>query len=397
MWLDRAARYAQRITILLSRSAFAIGAGVLALMMVFQSADVVLRYFFSRPVTGSIELTEFMMVVVIFFGVVHTQLHGGHINVDLVISRLSARVQAVVNSVTTFATLGIFALISWQSIIFAQSLEASQRSSASWHIPLHPFAYLVAVGSALLSIVLIGNLSNQLTQAIKGAKRLAQLGLFLVILLACVLLAAPVWGRGLWEVSPFTFGIFFICFLIVITFSGMSIGAVMALVGFLGLVYLTGPGAGLSRTAVAAYTTSATYSNSMIPLFILMGAFCFHAGLSQNLYLTAYKWLGRLPGGLAMATVGACAGFAAVSGSSVATAVTMGTVALPEMKGYKYDSALATGCVAAGGTLGILIPPSVPLVIYGILTEQSIGKLFLAGFLPGILQAISYMITIYFL
>jgi tripartite ATP-independent transporter DctM subunit len=107
--------------------------------------------------------------------------------------------------------------------------------------------------------------------------------------------------------------------------------------------------------------------------------------------------LGQLRGGLAMATVGACAGFAAISGSSLATAATMGTVALPEMKRYKYDSRLATGAVAAGGTIGILIPPSVILILYGIITEQSIGKLFLAGFIPGVLEAVFYMVTIYIL
>jgi tripartite ATP-independent transporter DctM subunit len=132
----------------------------------------------------------------------------------------------------------------------------------------------------------------------------------------------------------------------------------------------------------------------VIPLFILMGAFAFNAGLSEDLYRTVYKWLGHLRGGLAMATVGACACFAAICGSSLATAATLGSVALPEMKKYKYDPALATGSIAAGGTIGILIPPSVILVIYGIITELSIGKLFLAGFIPGILEAVFYMITI---
>jgi C4-dicarboxylate transporter DctM subunit len=119
--------------------------------------------------------------------------------------------------------------------------------------------------------------------------------------------------------------------------------------------------------------------------------------LSKDLYDTVHSWLGRLRGGLAMATVGACAGFAAISGSSLATAATMGTVALPEMRRFKYDDRLATGAVAAGGTIGILIPPSVILILYGIITEQSIGKLFLAGFIPGVLEAVFYMVTIYIL
>jgi tripartite ATP-independent transporter DctM subunit len=177
----------------------------------------------------------------------------------------------------------------------------------------------------------------------------------------------------------------------------MPIGFVMALVGFVGFAYLAGfkPALGLLRTV--PYRTFADYGMSIIPLFILMGEFCFFAGLSKDLYDTVHNWLGHLRGGLSMATVGACAGFAAVSGSSLATAATMGKVALPEMKRYKYDDSLATGSIAAGGTIGILIPPSVVLIIYGVITEQSIGKLFAAGFIPGILEAVFYMFTIYIL
>jgi len=194
--------------------------------------------------------------------------------------------------------------------------------------------------------------------------------------------------------TPLTVGFIGLGILFILLFSGMHIGFVMALVGFAGFAYLLGFGPGLGLIKTVIYTTFASYDLSIIPLFILMGTFCFFAGISQELYYTVYKWLGQLRGGLAMATVGACAGFAAVSGSSLATAATMGTVALPEMKRYKYDPALATGSIAAGGTIGILIPPSVILVLYGILTAQSIGKLFLAGFIPGILEVVFYMITI---
>ena len=126
-----------------------------------------------------------------------------------------------------------------------------------------------------------------------------------------------------------------------------------------------------------------------------MGQFSFASGISSRLYEAAHKWMGHMRGGLAIATVGACAGFAAICGSSTATAATMGMVALPEMRRFKYDPGLATGCIAAGGQQwGILIPPSVILIIYGIMTEQSIGKLFAAGFIPGIMEAVFYMITI---
>jgi len=135
----------------------------------------------------------------------------------------------------------------------------------------------------------------------------------------------------------------------------------------------------------------------VVPLFVLMGEIAFHAGISRKIYDTAYAWLGFIPGGLAVATIGACAGFAAICGSSTATAATMGTVALPEMKKFKYDQAFATGTVAAGGTLGILIPPSIVLIVYGIQTELSIGKLFIAGILPGIVLSVLFTLCILFM
>jgi len=194
--------------------------------------------------------------------------------------------------------------------------------------------------------------------------------------------------------TPVTVGIIGLSVLLILLFSGIPIGFGMGLIGFLGFCYLVGIGPGLGLLKTVPYSTFASQSLSVIPLFVLMGTFAFSAGLSKDLYNAAYKWLGHFRGGLAMATVGACALFASISGSSLATAATMGTVALPEMKKYKYDPALATGAVAAGGSMGILIPPSVILIIYGIITEQSIGKLFLAGFIPGVLEGVSYMIVI---
>jgi len=175
----------------------------------------------------------------------------------------------------------------------------------------------------------------------------------------------------------------------------LYIGVAMALVGFLGFSYLSGISPGLSLFGMVPYQTGSFYTFSIIPLFVLMGQFAFYSGMSEDIYRAVHKWIGHFPGGLGMATILGCAGFAAISGSSLATAATMGTVALPEMRKYKYNEGLATGSVAAGGTLGILIPPSIGFVIYGILTEESIGRLLLAGILPGILLAGLYMLTIY--
>lgn len=150
----------------------------------------------------------------------------------------------------------------------------------------------------------------------------------------------------------------------------------------------------LAQLKSLTYGTFSSYSLSIIPLFLLMGQFASVSGMSSALFKAAETWLGHRRGGVAMAAIGACAGFGAICGSSLATAATMGQVALPELRKYGYSGALATGCLAAGGTLGVLIPPSIVLVIYAILTEQNIAKLFVAAFIPGVLAALGYMIAI---
>ncbi len=185
-----------------------------------------------------------------------------------------------------------------------------------------------------------------------------------------------------------------VCMFVLLAFR-MYIGMAMGLIGFIGLCFIAGVPAASSILEIVPHAEGSSYTLSVIPLFVLMGQFAFMSGISTDIYKTVYAWMGRFRGGLAMATVCACAGFAAVCGSSLATGATMGMVAIPEMDKYKYDQRLSTGCVAAGGTLGILIPPSIGFVIYGILTEESIGKLFMAGILPGILLAGLFIAAIY--
>jgi tripartite ATP-independent transporter DctM subunit len=194
--------------------------------------------------------------------------------------------------------------------------------------------------------------------------------------------------------SPEVVGIIGLAFLFFFLAIRMPVGFAMALIGLSGFIFLVSSEGGLTMAARATWGQFSSYHFSVVPLFILMGQFSFFSGISSRLYKSAYNWLGHMRGGLAMATVGACAGFAAICGSSTATVATMGAVALPEMKKYKYDMGLATGSIAAGGSMGILIPPSVILIIYGIMTEQSIGKLFAAGFIPGLLEAFLYIVTI---
>jgi C4-dicarboxylate transporter DctM subunit len=190
-------------------------------------------------------------------------------------------------------------------------------------------------------------------------------------------------------------GILGLLVLFLLLFIGMPIGFGMALMGFIGFAYIWGLNAALYQVGLVAYSSVASQAMSVVPLFIVMGHFAFASGLTENAYTAAHLALGKLPGGLAMSTIGASAGFAACTGSSLASAATMTKVALPEMLRYKYDPKLATGTIAAGGTLGILIPPSVPMIVYAIITETSIGRLFMAGVFPGLLLTFLFMAVIY--
>jgi len=175
----------------------------------------------------------------------------------------------------------------------------------------------------------------------------------------------------------------------------MPVAFAMIASGVLGFSLIVSPQASFSMVISELFETFSSYSLTVIPLFVMMGQVAFHAGISRRLFRTAYVWMGHLKGGLAMATVGACAGFGAICGSGPATAATMASVALPEMKRYGYADSLASGTVAAGGSLGMLIPPSVVFIVYALMTEQSIGDLFLAGILPGLLIAFLFCLNIY--
>ncbi len=183
--------------------------------------------------------------------------------------------------------------------------------------------------------------------------------------------------------------------MVLLLFTSLPIGAVMGLVGFAGFAYLSGIDAAWGLLQTVPFTTAASPAMSVMPMFVLMGELSFHSGISKDLYNAAHKWFGHMPGGLAMGTVWAGAGFGALCGSGPAATATLGAVALPEMRKYNYDRGFAAATIAAAGTLSIIIPPSTILIIYGLLTETSVGKLFIAGILPGIVLSVLYCITIY--
>ena len=190
-------------------------------------------------------------------------------------------------------------------------------------------------------------------------------------------------------------GILGLAVVLVLFLTGIELGFAMAIIGFLGFSYIVSFKAGLNLIAKDIFDVFSSYGFTVIPLFVLMGQIAFNAGIAKRLYNTSYKFIGHIPGGLAMATVAGATAFKAICGSSPATAATFASVAVPEMDRYNYDKKLSAGIVATVGTLGILIPPSVTLIVFGIITEQSIGKLFLAGLIPGLIIAFFFICIIY--
>jgi tripartite ATP-independent transporter DctM subunit len=367
----------------------------LAMMMLITVVDVSSRFLLNLPVIGSIEITGFLLLLTVLFGIPFAALKKQHIAIDSLVSKFPQRAQLIIESMIVLLSLILFLVVVWRSIVYSALLSQMNTVTAVLRLPVPYFALVVAFSSALLCLVFLADLLHNLG---RGCKNWRQAATWIVIggIVFLLFYGAAAWLRELnWRIDPLTTGVIGLAILVFAFLSGMPIMTSLILVGFLGMCYLRGPNAGLSIMGSSPFNTASNYNFSVIPLFVLMGEFCFYSGLGKELYDTAYKWIGQRPGGLAMGTIAGCAGFASVCGDSMATAVTMGTVALPEMKRYRYDSGLATGSVAAGGTLGVLIPPSLAFILYALLTDQSIALLFIAGIIPGILLTLLFMSSIY--
>ena len=195
--------------------------------------------------------------------------------------------------------------------------------------------------------------------------------------------------------DPVIIGLVGIAVLLLLFMINMPVSFAMALVGFVGFAYVVNWDAAVALLPRTLFVEMSAYPLNVIVLFVLMGSFAFASGMSRRLYDSSYTLAGKLPAGLAVATVLACSGFAAICGSTAATVATIGRVALPEMQRFGYRDRLATGCIASAGSIGILIPPSTIFIVYGILTEQSIGDLFASGIIPGVLLTLFYLVTVF--
>jgi len=395
MWLEDKVTFIESISLPVTKYTNVAGVFCLAMMMLVTAVDVLSRFLFNLPITGSIEISGIFLLLTILLGIPYAAARKQHVSIDILVSRFSEKIRLNIESITLLVAVLMFSIIVWRTVKYAVFKQGMHAATPVLDIPLAPFVYVTALAFALLTFVLLIELIQHLMLCINNRKQ-AVLWVVTAGLVILALYAVAVWARDLpVRLNPVTVGAIGMGMLFVIFLAKMPVFSSLMLLGFVGMCYLRGTKAGLGLLGSSPFTMGIEYHFTVIPLFILMGEFCFYSKLGEDLYDMAYKWLGHLPGGLSMGTVGACGGFAAVCGDSLATAVTMGTVSLPEMKKYKYDSSLAVGCVAAGGTLGVLIPPSLAFILYALLADQSIAVLFIAGILPGILLVSLFMLSIY--
>ena len=394
VWLDRAASILDRSSTI-DRAGVKIGGTILFSLMLLTFAAVLLRYVFKRPLMGVAEITGSLMVVVIFLGIAYVQSHTSHIGIDVLVQRLAPKHQVIIRNVTCSLNLGIIFLLIYYSIRYALTMKEAGSSIAIVGIPTYPFVIGIAIGSILLWLLLLRDWLNNLAEGVRlhlGTRLwLLSSGILAVVVIMIILWVQPT----LWQMSPITVGLIGFAAMFLLLFTGMYIGSVLLLVTFTFMAHMHG----LSFAPVffGGYPYRILGDNiwTVIALFVLMGFFVFHARLGRDLFEAAYKWLGSLSGGLAAATIGAATALAAVIGDTMSSTLTMGAIALPEMRRYKYDEGIATGTIAAGATIGPMIPPSVNFILYGLITEQPIGTLFISGVFPGLLLSSAFLTYVY--
>jgi tripartite ATP-independent transporter DctM subunit len=393
--LGAAAAVLGKIVNPVSKSLMLVSSTISMVMPILMIIDILSRVFFNAPITGLMETEMFMLAVLFFCGLAFTTSENGHVSVDVLLIKFKPNLKRFLGAVFSLLGLSLFSIISWQYVV--RAIEAFHKDEVSLNLsyPLYPFFLLTSFGCAMAAAVLIKKSLENIDDLLKSFGR-ARLGAFMVFFTTTVILFAPRIMKMLqFTLNPTSAGIVFLLFMLVLMLMGFPVAFAMGLTGFVGTWYLTDSELALSVLRMSAYEAVSNYFFCVLPFFILMGFLCMKAGISVNLYSAAHDWFGQLPGGLAIGTVVGCGGFAAICGDSMATAATIGSVSLPEMKKYKYRDSLATGAVAAGGTLGILIPPSLGFIIYGLITEESVGKLFMAGVIPGVLLVTLFSICIY--
>jgi tripartite ATP-independent transporter DctM subunit len=373
-----------------------IGVGIFALVGCLIFVDAIMRYLFSAPITGVSAVTGLALVLAVSFTIPYAQQEKAHVSIDLLVRKLSPKGTVVLNNILYCLAIGAIVVLAWRTLAYALYCKESNLIISLLNVDVFPFAALIPFGSAMLVFVLVRDFLNNLVEGVKlrlgGRLWLLSFGILILVIAGIIfwMHSSPL------EVSPPIFGIIALIGTVLFFLTGMPISFVLLLATVLLLTSINGLDSAFTTVGNIPYRTVNTDVWAVVALFILMGYIVFVAGFGRDLYNSAYKWVGHWPGGLAQATLGAGTAFAAAVGDAISGAVTFGAISLPEMKKHKYRESLATGAICAGATLGPMIPPSISFIIYGLLTTQSIGILFIAGIVPGLLLSAAFISYVYF-
>lgn len=372
-----------------------VSAILLSFMMIVTTVDVVLRYVFGSPLPGIFSLCQMVMVGVVYFAVAFVQQQKGHVRVDVVIDRLAGNPRAVMEIATLLVALAAFGMMFWKTGQYAwRSWVTQDFEMGLVEYPFWPARTAIFLGVGILCLRLVTDIRHYHAQLREGSDKWIILSFLAVLPLALLILYLFTGSFGM-EFEPTTVGWALLLVMIVVLFGGLPVAFALLALGIIGYWTLGGPSRTLSIVGIIPYAKVAQYTLTVIPLFILMGNFTYHGGFANSLYLTTRKWVGRIPGGLAQATVVGGALFGAACGSGLASCAILSRICVPEMRNAGIDTKLAIGTVAGTGTIAVMIPPSVLMVIYAIITDQSVAALLIAGIIPGLVAAFWYMVMIY--
>lgn len=361
--------------------------------------DVVLRNFFGYALYGLNEVTALLVAVAAATCLPYGLSSGAALNVDLVSNLLSERNRIWLECLGNLLAAVFFALLAWRIWITASEMADAGQTTVMTGLPQAPFFRVVAAGVGFGALAMLSRgsrLAVRLSQ--RRALALVVIGVAALIvahaLLALTGVVSPAVYMNMVPANPVTFAVFIVVFLWIMIMMMVPIGTAMGIAGVIGTAAMFGGSTSLSVMGTETMSFITQDALSVLPLFLLMGAFASVAGIGQDLYRLSYALIGHIRGGLAHASILACAGFGTVTGSSIATQMTIGRIALKEMQNRNYSAALASGTIAAGGTLGQLLPPSSALIMYAVMTQQSVGKMFVGAVIPGLAAAMLYVLTI---
>jgi len=356
----------------------------------FISIDVTGRLLFNKPWVGITDLESLFMVVVGFCALAGGIMQRRSIQIDLFYDQFSSKIQRIMYLMASCIGTMTTAILTWRGL--AEGLHWGRKTGVLL-IPEQPFILFTFFCIGLACIAFFFQVCHSVRSMLNKKEYTGILiGIGIAVLLFSLPIIYKIAGIHLTGLALGSLGFLLLMILLLLR---VPLGWTMAAIGIIGLLMIKRtPEAAFNAFASTAFTQTTNFTVIAIPMFMLMGEMVSLSGLSDDLFNAAEKWLGRLPGGLAIASVGGCAGFGAVCGDSMATVITMSSVALPAMKKNNYDMSLACGSLAAGGTLGILIPPSMGFIFFSMITEVSVGKLFVAGILPGLLLTFIFMVII---